>query len=165
MLRKRLIQIIFVGVVLFLSVSNTTGSTVVVRKCRSSTLIAKPLGHGTCVSHIHRGSLIITRPHRKVVITSPLLRKFVRIYPHRRKVVVVKKPFVRHIAVNLCPTITFTRPKCVVEQTHITVWITNSNGSQTSVRLTKSGPGFLGPRGEWYPSTPTNEQLRVIYGF
>ncbi len=165
MLRKRFIQIIIVGVVLFLSVGNTTGSTVVVRKCRSSTLIAKPLGHGIHVSHVHRGSLIVTRPYRKVVITSPLLRNFVRIYPHRRKVIVVEKPFVRHIAVNLCPTITVTRSKCVVEQTHVTVWITNSNGSQTSVRLTKSSPGFLGPRGEWYPSLPTNEQLRVVYGF
>lgn len=46
-----------------------------------------------------------------------------------------------------------------------TVWITNSNGSQIPVRLTKDGPGYIGPRGERYPSMPTQDQLRTVYGF
>ena len=50
------------------------------------------------------------------------------------------------------------------EQNIVTVWITNSNGSQTSVRLQKDGPGYIGPRGERYPSMPTKEDLSV-YGF
>ena len=45
-----------------------------------------------------------------------------------------------------------------------TVWITNSNGSQTPVKLTKDGPGYIGPRGERYASMPTEEQLKQVYG-
>jgi hypothetical protein len=156
MLRKRFNQIILVGVALFLFVNNANGSTVVVQKCKSSHLIARPIWTGACVGHTHRG---------QIVITSPMFKRFVRIYPPRPKIVIVKKPRVRHIEVNLRPTITVRRPNCVVEQTEVIVWITNSNGSQTSVRLTKSAPGYLGPRGEWYPTMPTNEQLRMVYGF
>jgi len=50
------------------------------------------------------------------------------------------------------------------EQNTVTVWITNSNGSQVPVRLTKSGPNFIGPRGEIYSSMPTEEQLKKLYG-
>jgi len=51
------------------------------------------------------------------------------------------------------------------EQNTVTVWITNTNGSKVSVKLTKSGPNFLGPRGELYTSMPTEDQLRPVYGF
>jgi hypothetical protein len=51
------------------------------------------------------------------------------------------------------------------EQDVETVWITNTNGSQTSVRLRKDGPAYIGPRGERYPSLPTQDQLRPLYGF
>ena len=50
------------------------------------------------------------------------------------------------------------------QQNIVTVWITNSNGSQTPVKLTKDGPGYIGPRGERYPSMPTEEQLKQVYG-
>ncbi len=43
--------------------------------------------------------------------------------------------------------------------------VTNSNGSIVQVRLRKQGVGWLGPRGEYYPITPTSEQLRPVYGF
>lgn len=46
-----------------------------------------------------------------------------------------------------------------------TIWITNSNGSQIPVRLIKDGPGYIGPRGERYSSRPSQEQLRMVYGF
>jgi hypothetical protein len=46
-----------------------------------------------------------------------------------------------------------------------TIWITNTNGSQIPVRLVKDGPAYIGPRGERYPSRPTEEQLRQVYGF
>ena len=51
------------------------------------------------------------------------------------------------------------------EQNTITIWITNSNGSQTPVKLRKEGPGYVGPRGERYSSLPTKEQLQKVYGF
>ena len=51
------------------------------------------------------------------------------------------------------------------EQDTVTVWITNSNGSTTPVKLRRSGPGFIGPRGEHYAQMPTNEDLAKVYGF
>lgn len=50
------------------------------------------------------------------------------------------------------------------EQNVETVWITNSNGSQQAVRLRRDGPGYIGPRGERYPSRPTEAQLKQMYG-
>ena len=50
------------------------------------------------------------------------------------------------------------------EQQIVSVWITNSNGSKTEVKLRKSGPNYIGPKGETYPSMPTEEDLSV-YGF
>ncbi|MEN6384763.1 MAG: hypothetical protein ABFD79_06160 [Phycisphaerales bacterium] len=47
---------------------------------------------------------------------------------------------------------------------NFTVWLNNDNGSQTPITLTPSGPGFIGPSGEYYPAMPTEEQLRVQYG-
>ncbi len=47
-----------------------------------------------------------------------------------------------------------------------TVWITNSNGSKTPVKLTKTASGsYIGPRGEIYDTLPTEEALRKVYGF
>ena len=51
------------------------------------------------------------------------------------------------------------------EQTIETVWITNSNGSQIPVKLRRDGPGYIGPRGERYPTLPTEAQLKPVYGF
>jgi hypothetical protein len=46
-----------------------------------------------------------------------------------------------------------------------TVHVTNSNGSIIAVNLQRSGPGYIGPRGEYYPTLPTQDQLRPVYGF
>ena len=47
-----------------------------------------------------------------------------------------------------------------------TFWVVNSNGSQTAVEMRRDLDGsYLGPRGERYPIRPTNDQLRMIYGF
>jgi len=43
--------------------------------------------------------------------------------------------------------------------------IHNSNGSISTVRLQRSGIGFVGPRGEYYDHLPTEAELRPIYGF
>jgi len=48
----------------------------------------------------------------------------------------------------------------------VTVWLTNSNGSKTPVKLTRNASGgYIGPRGEVYESMPTEEQLQKVYGF
>jgi outer membrane lipoprotein SlyB len=43
--------------------------------------------------------------------------------------------------------------------------VTNSNGSIVQVRMRKYGVGWLGPRGEYYPTLPSSSQLRPVYGF
>ena len=43
--------------------------------------------------------------------------------------------------------------------------VRNSNGSIVQVRLRRSGVGWVGTRGEYYPTLPTSEQLRPVYGF
>jgi hypothetical protein len=43
--------------------------------------------------------------------------------------------------------------------------VRNSNGSIVMVRMRRYGVGWIGPRGEYYPSTPNSAQLRPVYGF
>lgn len=48
----------------------------------------------------------------------------------------------------------------------ISMWITNSNGSQTQVKLIRNADGsYTGPKGERYAAMPTEEQLKQAYGF
>ncbi len=160
MVKHKLILTIMFTAAVFLFI-NDAGSKATARPhIRRSSMIAVPLGHSR-----HEGPIIFTPPHRKFVITSPLIGGFIRIGPPIPEVVVVEEPRARHIVVNLSLTKTVSKPQCVTEQTQVTVWITNSNGSQTPVTLKKSGPGYLGPRGEWYPNMPTEEQLKMVYGF
>jgi len=51
------------------------------------------------------------------------------------------------------------------EMNTITVNVTNSNGSIVQVPLRRSGVGYVGTRGEYYPTLPTEDQLRPVYGF
>ena len=46
-----------------------------------------------------------------------------------------------------------------------TVWIENANGSKTPVVLRQTEGGqYIGPRGEYYTTMPTQEQLKQVYG-
>jgi len=47
----------------------------------------------------------------------------------------------------------------------VTVNITNSNGSITPVKLTRSGNNYTGPKGEIYDHLPTQAELKPVYGF
>lgn len=47
----------------------------------------------------------------------------------------------------------------------VMVKVTNSNGSIIQVPLRKQGVGYVGTRGEYYPTLPTEDQLRPVYGF
>ena len=46
----------------------------------------------------------------------------------------------------------------------ITVNIPNNKGGYTAVTLKRSGNGYIGPQGEFYPEFPKVSQLKVIYG-
>ena len=55
---------------------------------------------------------------------------------------------------------------CIRQETkYVSVNITNSNGSISRVRLRRHGVGYVGTRGEYYSTLPTQEQLRPVYGF
>ena len=47
----------------------------------------------------------------------------------------------------------------------VVVNVTNRNGSIIQVPLRKQGVGYVGTRGEYYPTLPTEGQLRPVYGF
>jgi hypothetical protein len=51
------------------------------------------------------------------------------------------------------------------EMNTVMVKVTNSNGSIVQVPLRKQGVGYVGTRGEYYPTLPTEDQLRPVYGF
>ena len=151
---RKIILTGIVGTVLLACSSQAFGGTFVLRSSISlGHRIAQPIKPG-----FHHRPL-----PKKHIFIHPHQRSFLKRRPNPHKLHVIKRPCRRQIAVNLVPTVT-TR-EIVIEPTTITVWITNSNGSMTSVNLRKSGPGFVGPRGEWYPNMPTEKQLRMVYGF
>ncbi len=45
-----------------------------------------------------------------------------------------------------------------------TINIPNNKGGYTAVTLKRSGNGYIGPQGEFYPEFPKVSQLQVIYG-
>ena len=51
------------------------------------------------------------------------------------------------------------------EMNTVMVKVTNSNGSIIQVPLRKQGIGYIGTRGEYYATLPTQDQLRPVYGF
>ncbi len=57
------------------------------------------------------------------------------------------------------------RQAMLMESNTVIVNITNSNGSITPVRLTRSGNLWYGPRGEYYTAIPSEQQLKPVYGF
>ena len=140
MARQKLLQISVV--VLLLATASS----------QASSLSISIGGHGLHFSASNRHVVRHAPRHRqtssRVIIASP------RILVPRRSVHVhrpapVYRPIVRH---------------CVSPVT-VTVWITNSNGSQQPLVLTKTGRGYRGPRGEYYTIFPSNRQLRRAYGF
>lgn len=156
MFSKKIILISIVGTVLFTCLGQALGGTLVIRSSTSRGYrVARPI-----MPRVYNHPI-----HKKHAFIHPHHRTFVKRRPHPHKVVVVRRPWRRQIAVNLVPTVTVRTREIAVEHTTVTVWITNSNGSQMSVSLQKSGPGFVGPRGEYYPNMPTEEQLRMVYGF
>ena len=156
MFSKKIILIMIVGTVLLTCSGKVWGGTFHLQLSTSRRhYIAQPVIPRFCHPPVPKKHIFI-HPHH---------RTFLKKRPHPHKVVVVRRPLRRQIAVNLVPTITVRAREIAVEHTTVTVWITNSNGSQTSVSLRRSGPGFVGPRGEYYHNMPTEKHLRIIYGF
>ena len=52
------------------------------------------------------------------------------------------------------------------EMNYQTVYVTNSTGSVIPVKLRRSGPDWIGPKGELYRNgLPSPEVLKPVYGF
>ena len=167
MLRQRVVPMIAVGMFLFLLAHNASGKTIVVSTCLSrGHLIAQPLTPGVLARREVRSPVFATKHHHGRVTTKrPLFHRIGPVHPHRHGVVVVRRPHVRHFKAFPGSKFHFRSRIGAVERVIVTVWITNSNGSRTAVELVKRGPGFIGPRGEWYKHMPTRTQLRIAYGF
>ncbi|MGA2915133.1 MAG: hypothetical protein ABSE89_03815 [Sedimentisphaerales bacterium] len=102
---------------------------------------------------------------------------------HHGLEVVIIPPRIRPVfcfpprGIIISPTIVFGNPppvtevvtqevvtKEVVREETVVAWVENDNGSKTEVRLTKTNDGgYIGPRGEYYSSMPTQEQLETMY--
>ena len=157
MMRQRLISMIVAATVFSGALSELSSATA-----------APGHGHGRATVRIsqhcgpHRP---ITRPHHRGVIHHPRRPRFVRLGPPCHRKVVVHHPAPRRVVVHPLPPVTVHVPSVRIQPAAVTVWVTNSNGSRISVRLTRQGRWYVGPRGEVYAHLPTNEQLRVVYGF
>jgi hypothetical protein len=157
MTRQRLLLMAGITALLVLAANQAHAGTVVVStRPAHRVVISRPAAIGVWIGHPPVRHI---PHHRKAVVTGPWRRRFVRIGPP-----VVHPPVVREVAAPR-PVLTVPPAPVIVHDVKITLWITNSNGSRTAVKLTKSGPWYVGPRGEYYQTLPTNEQLRVIYGF
>jgi hypothetical protein len=90
-----------------------------------------------------------------VVIIPPLIRP-VFCFPPRR---IILSPT---IVIGSPPT-TVVRETVIHDETVI-AWVENDNGSKTEVRLTRTNDGgYIGPKGEYYSSMPTEDQLETLY--
>ena len=139
-----------VAILLFFGRQASAGTVVVGAHTGSHAGIGVWIGTGTYHPPMHRR-----------VVPSPWYHRPVHVMPPHRGVVIVPPP----VVIQPQPPVIAPCPAPVIQQGAVEVWITNSNGSRTSVRLTREGPWYVGPRGEYYTDMPTNEQLRVVYGF
>lgn len=155
MKRQRLIAMMVVAAML-------TGFLAAAAPAKSRTsagiIISPHTGVGIWIGRDAGGHRHYGPSRRPVMAPGPWPRRFPPPWTPYPNVVVVHPPIMERVVVPPAPVI-------YPEPLTITVWITNSNGSKTSVQLTREGPWYRGPHGEYYTSMPTNEQLRVVYGF
>ena len=135
------------------------------------------LGFDTAVSALTIGALIDSLPPRYttvVVAGTPYYyydNYYYRPYSYGGYVVVPPPALAQPVmvmpqpAAGPAPVIAgpAVQPEAQIPETLI-VNIPNSRGVYTSVTMKRSGDGFIGPQGEYYPGHPTVEQLKVLYG-
>lgn len=150
-----------VAAIVVLSVATVlqADTKIVVSRRAPGVVIRSPIGLGIWIGQPPARPL--TPVHGKLVVPGPWGRRFIALgAPHGWR----SKHHTPAVEV-VHPPVVIRRAPVVCERGPVTVWITNSNGSKTSVRLTREGPWYVGPRGEYYAEMPTNGQLRVVYGF
>lgn len=80
--------------------------------------------------------------------------------------ILVSQPVVQtsNIIVQPSTTVVTTAANYETTDDSFIINIPNSAGGFTSVLIKKSGNGFIGPQGEYYPEFPRVSQLKVMYG-
>jgi len=159
---RKYIVVAVVAVAIFAVASNSFARPA---KHRSRSIVA--------IHHSYRSRHKDTSPHRRKFRAKPY-RRGKRIVvahrrnrimvAHRRNRIVVRSYWLRAVFAPPRQTIVVTTPPKIIETAGITVWITNDNGSKTAVTLTRDGPCYVGPLGEYYTSMPTEAQLKMLYG-
>jgi hypothetical protein len=149
---KRINLVIAVGTGLCLLAGNAFGKPSIARNLPA---------RGHVIVQPHR-SVVIIRPHSNVINGRSFSH---RIRPGRthHPLTIVETPYGRIIKAYPAPQVI--SPFGIVERTIVRVWFTSANGTRTAVELVKRGPGYIGPRGEWYREMPSRWQLRNAYGF
>jgi hypothetical protein len=78
--------------------------------------------------------------------------------------VIQPPPVVDNEAQSAGPVITTVGAPTSDTSDSFTINIPNNKGGYTAVTLKRSGNGYIGPQGEFYPEFPKVSQLEVIYG-
>lgn len=65
---------------------------------------------------------------------------------------------------RVVPPVRVVVPPPVDREDTFSVNVPNDSGGSTNVIIRRSGDGYVGPQGEYYPEFPTISQLRVLYG-
>ena len=163
MFRQRTHLIVAVGMTLCMLAGSAPGKPVSVHKHH---------GRGRGITRYHRPSVparpvirrpaLAVRPYHRPIHGRSL---FHRIMPkrHHHHLVVIRTPYGRII--KAYPGHRVNSHYGYVERMIVRIWFTNSNGTRTGVELVRRGPGYVGPRGEWYHEMPTRRHLRIAYGF
>jgi len=81
-------------------------------------------------------------------------------YPYPGPVVMSAPPVAPSASPVVVPSVS---PQSVSMNNPLEINIPNGDGSYTSVTLTKTDKGFLGPQGEFYVDHPTQDQLKLRY--
>jgi len=123
------------------------------------------------------GYVVVTAPVGAVIATLPIGYKIIMIgrdkYYYHSGVyyrsypsgyIVVPAPVVSTPVATIVEPVPITGlSEKASEQTTVVINVPNLDGSYTPVVLQKSGDGYVGPQGEYYPGNPTVEQLKVLY--
>ena len=99
---------------------------------------------------------ILTRYHGYKVVAQPVV--YVQPEP-----VVVQPPAVTVVTMPTVPSAP-AAPAVLNTQDSFTVNVPNDKGGYTAILIQRSGSGFKGPQGEFYPEFPKVAQLKAMYG-
>ncbi len=121
-------------------------------------------------------TIVVQQPApQQVVVQQPAPQQVVVQQPAPQQQVVMQQPVQQQPAVQAVsapqqqnynappayPSALTPAPKS--DSSTYDIYLPNGNGTFTLVQLSKTGNGYLGPQGEYYPEHPTMDQLKERY--